>query len=146
MTVVVLTSSIIIRLLTGPTHIIYNVLGGRGIFPGPFAYTLFYFVRTTLGTWVLTFCIFSSSVYENRLRAISLSGASIIMLLLEYRLIFGGISLILAIAFAALAGSFSVASVVCSRTRSRSISVIMLAFAFLQMIHFLQLISLAVCI
>jgi len=68
------------------------------------------------------------------------------MLLLEYKLIFGGVSLILAIAFSVLCGFFAVVSIVTARIKYRSVSVVMLIFALLQLIHFIQLISLSVCI
>ncbi|MBE6587257.1 MAG: hypothetical protein E7647_02445 [Ruminococcaceae bacterium] len=141
-----LASALIIRLSTGGTHLIYTVLGGRGIFPGPFLYTVLYSVRLILFGIIFAFSVFSFRVYDERLRTVLPCVLSAIMLLLEYKLIFGGVSLILAIAFSVLCGFFAVVSIVTARIKYRSVSVVMLIFALLQLIHFIQLISLSVCI
>ncbi len=142
----IIVSAIIIRLATGGTHVIYSALGGRGFFPGPFLYWIFYLLRLTLCSIILTFMLFTPHIYNERLRCVLFSIAVVILLLFEYRLIFGGVSLILAIAFAVFAAVLCFFSVAMARFKNRYISISLIVFIVLQAIHFAELISLLTCI
>ena len=138
--------ALIIRLSTGGTHVVYNALGHRGIFPGPFLYCISYVLRIALFSVALGFCMYVCRTYREGAVPLILNLITSALLLLEYKLIFGGVSLILAMLFCILSGFFCVISVILLKVKSRGVSACALAFALLQFIFFIQLISLSVCI
>ena len=144
--ILIVLAAVIIRVATGGTHLIYNALGDRGIFPGPLAYTLLYFVRLLLCSVMLSYYLFSYCIYEDRIKIVLPAFVAVILLLLEYRMIFGGISLVLSVVFSALCAVLILVTVMTSRYKNKYISVLMILFVVLQAVHFVQLISLAVCI
>lgn len=143
---IVLICSLVIRLTTGSTHIVYNVLGGRGIFPGAFTYTLLYTLRLLMCSVVLVHIMCVCRTFKDNVRVCIYASLPVLLMLFEYRLIFGGISLILAMVFSILSPVLSILSVISAYGKNKYISVLVLIFAFLQLIFFVQLISLAVCI
>jgi len=144
--ILLIIAAVVIRLSTGGTHIIYNALQGRGLFPGPFVYSIMYYLRLMISGIILTFLMYSCSLYGERLRPLIISVVSTFLLLLEYKLIFGGVSLVLSIAFSVLIPFLTAISVILSREKSKIISLLMLVFAVLQIVACVQTISLAVCI
>jgi len=139
-------SALIIRLTTGGTHIVYSVLGERGIFPGPFVYTLFFNLRLSLSGILLAYTLTSRYAYSERLRLYLASLASSILMLFEYKLIFGGISLVLCMAFTVLSVFLCFYSLLGYRYKGKCIWIILISYAVLQFIFFIQLVSLFVCI
>lgn len=146
MPMIVVAAALIIRLTTGGTHLIYNALDSRGIFFGPFLYSLFYTVRLILSTVILTYILFSRCVINERGKSVVLSLIGVILLLLEFKLIFGGVSLVLSVLFAVISPLLFVYALRCFVCYSRAVFIMTLVFIVLQGIHFVQVISLSICI
>ncbi len=145
-TILLLMAALVIRFATGGTHMIYNVLQGRGAFPGPFAYSVLYVIRITLSGVVLTFSLYSHSVCDEGKKGVVIALLCVMLILLEYKLVFGGVSLVLAVTFAVVAPILSLLSVIVTKIKNKFVSVSCFALAFLQSITVFQLVSLAVCI
>ncbi|MBR6676317.1 MAG: hypothetical protein IKL24_03195 [Clostridia bacterium] len=145
-TLLLFAAAVVIRLATGGTHIVYNVLQGRGAFPGPFAYTLLYFCRILLSGIVLTFTLYSHSACKESSRGVVFALLSTMLLLLEYKLIFGGVSIVLAVTFAAVSSVITLLAIIATRVKSKYVSICSFIFVLLQAVSIFQLISLAVCI
>ena len=142
----VLISALFIRLSTGGTHCIYVALGGRGFFPGPFLYSLFYVLRLIMASFLLSHFLFERKCVRVKVNVCIVSVISVVLLLLEYRLIFGRISLLLAMAFTVVSGILLMTAAVMSGTYKRGISIAVILYTVFQLIFFVQLISLAICI
>ena len=141
-----LFSALIIRLSTGGSHLIYNALGQRGIFPGPFLYCLFYIIRVLLFSVVLYFSLYVQRIYGEGFLPLLTSVCAAVLLLLEYKMIFGGVSLILEMLFCILSGFLCVLAVILLKIKHRWVSLAALVFALLQLILFIEIISLSICI
>ena len=138
--------SIIIRLSTGGTHIIYNALGGRGIFPSAAWYLIFYSIRLFLCGVILAFVFYYARIYKDCIRPVAPAVIACLFLVCEYKLIFGGVSLVLAIAASLLIPLLLFISLSKSYRKSKSIFIMYIVLTFLQLLFFVQLISLSVCI
>ena len=143
---VMLFAALIIRLSTGGTHIVYNALGNRGIFPGPFLYFVCYIMRVVLFSIVLYFSLYVQRIYGEGLIPLILIVCTAVLLLLEYKMIFGGVSLILEMLFCVLSGFFCILSIILAKVKHPFVSVAALIFSLLQLILFVQIISLSICI
>lgn len=143
---VLIICAVIIRLTTNNTHLIYSALDNRGFFPGPFIYMLGYFIRLCLSSVILGFCTFSRRIYEERVKVVALSLLCAVMMLLEYKLIFGGVSLVLAIFFSIICPLCAVLAFISVRIKDKAVGAIVLSYVILQIIFIIQLISLAVCL
>ncbi len=141
-----LLGALIIRLSCGTTHLVYNALGSRGLFPGQFFYCVSYILRTVLLSIVLYFSLYVLRIYAEGAIPVIFAAASAVMMLLEYKMIFGGVSLILEMLFTALGGFFAVLTVILLKIKCKWVSVAALLFALMQLIFFIQLISLSICI
>ena len=141
-----LLAELFIRLSVGGTHIIYNALGQRGIFPGPFVYSLMFIIRSILSSIVLAHLLFSRTIYEERTKVVFFGLLSSFLILFEYKLIFGGVSLVLAIVFSLVAPLSGGLAVSLCRIKNKAITLSFFALLILQVILFIQLISLSVCI
>ncbi len=141
-----LLCSLIIRLTSGGTHLVYNALGQRGIFPGQLFYCVFYILRIVLFSIVLYFSLYAQKIYCEGLIPVALTVSTAVLLLLEYKMIFGGVSLILEMLFTVTCGFFTVLAVIILKIKNRWVSVAALSFALLQLVLFVQIISLSVCI
>ena len=141
-----LLSALIIRISTGGTHLIYNALGHRGIFPGPFLYALFYILRIILFTIVLYFSLYAQRTYGEGIIPLLSVICAAVLLLLEYKMIFGGVSLILEMLFCILSASLAVLTVILLKVKHRWVSLAALIFALLQLVLFIEIISLSICI
>ncbi len=144
--IIMFVGALMIRMTTNNSHLIYNALDGRGIFPGPFVYMLGYFLRLFVCAVILAYCTFSRRIYEERVKAVLFSLICSVMMLWEYKLIFGGVSLALALLFCLASPFFAVLSFLSVRIKERSVALAVLIYAVLQMIFFVQLISLIICI
>ncbi len=143
---VLLMGAFIIRMTTNNTHLIYSALDNRGFFPGPFLYMIGYLVRLCFIGIILAYCTFSRRIYEERVRAVALSLLCAVMMLLEYKLIFGGVSLVLAIFFSIVCPICAVAAFLSVRIKERAVALAVIAYIISQILFFVQLISLAICI
>lgn len=144
--ILLLLAAFIIRISVGGTHIIYNALGQRSIFPGPVLYSLSFIVRSILSSIVFAYLLFSRCIYEERIRVVFFGLLSSFLILFEYKLIFGGVSLVLAMVFSLLSPLFDFLALSMCRIKKRSVTVVCLVFFVLQLILFIQLISLSVSI
>jgi len=139
-------SSIIIRLSTGGTYYVYNALNGRGLFPGPFAYSFFFFIRLIICSEILAYVLYYVNIYRDKLgKAMYILFANL-LLLLEYKLIFGGISLILAVVSSVSVCLFTAMSIIKLRISGKIIKASAFCLLVLQAIFIIQLISLSFCI
>lgn len=144
--VLVFISSIIIRIMTGGTHIVYNALDGRGIFPGPVVYALFYYLRLLICSILMTCGLVKCKCFEYKLNSCLTAVASVLLLLFEFKLIFGGVSIILTMLFTLVSAILVLISVSVSKIQNKAVSILALIFVILQIVFFVQLISLAICI
>ncbi len=144
--IAVLLGAVIIRSVTGGSHVVYTALNGRGIFPGPFIYSLLFFVRLTICSIILTFTLQCVSVYRESIKIVLPILTAVVMLLLEYRLIFGGVSILLAILCAISVPFLTMLSFGKLRVKKRLFSVFTAVLFILQFIHTVQLVSLSFCI
>lgn len=143
---VLLICAFIIRLSENNTHIIYSALDNRGFFPGPFGYTVCYFLRLCLCAILLAYCTFSRRIYEERVKAVALSLLCAVLMLLEYKLIFGGVSLVLALFFTVLSPLLSAAAFLSVKIKEGIVGIAVTAYIILQAVFLAQLISLSLCI
>lgn len=143
---IVLFCSLIIRLATGTTHVIYNVLGNRSLFPGPILYSVSYFFRLILCSILSVYMMSLCRAFKESVTVWMLAVLPVLLMLFEYRLIFGGISLILAILFCVFEIFFSILATIRSRYKNRAVFFVLLIYVILQTVFLIQTISLAVCI
>lgn len=144
--IVLFAGAIIIRLTTNNTHLIYSALDNRGFFPGPFIYMIGYYTRLCFCAILLAYCTFSRRIYEERLKVVVLALLCAVLMLIEYKLIFGGVSLILAIFFSIVSPLCSNAAFLSVRIKESAVGIAVLVYSILQIIFLIQLISLAICI
>lgn len=144
--VLVLFSSIIIRVSTGGTYYVYNALNGRGLFPGPFAYSLFFFLRLLICSEILAYILYCVNTYREKISKAMLILFANLLLLLEYKLIFGGISIILGILSSAGVCLFTFMTLKQFRITSNVIKTFALCLLILEGFFIIQLISLSFCI
>ena len=143
---VVFLASLIVRLSTGGTYLIYNALGSRGIFPDNGVYTFLYVLRTVLlgliAAYLLCFCR-ERRGYLNTVLPLTIA---CVIFVLEYRMIFGGVSLILSIVFSLAVPILMLLSIISTYILKRWILILWIIFAVLQTVLFVQLISLSIYI
>ena len=143
---VVFIASLIVRLSTGGTYLIYSALDSRGIFPDNVCYTFLYTVRTVLlgliAAYLLCFCR-EQRGYLNTIFPLTIA---CVMFVLEYRMIFGGVSLILSIVFSLAVPILTLLSIIRTYILKLWIFVLWIIFAVLQAVLFVQLISLSMYI
>ncbi|MBQ3528689.1 MAG: hypothetical protein IJA52_09080 [Clostridia bacterium] len=143
---VVFIASLIVRLSTGGTYLIYSALDSKGIFPDNVSYTILYAVRTVLlgliAAYLLCFCR-EQRGYLNTILPLTIA---CVMFVLEYRMIFGGVSLILSIVFSLAVPILTLLSIIRTYIIKLWIFVLWIIFAVLQAVLFVQLISLSMYI
>lgn len=117
----------------------------RGLFPPVFIYALFHAVRL-LCAGTLLYCAIFLPCAASRVKAVICAAALCVFLMLEYKLIYGMMWLLLAeiICIAAAAAAFM--TVMFIKAGRRSLSIAALLLIVLQAVLFVQLISLIICL
>ena len=143
---IMICGAIVIRITTKNPHLVYSALDNRGIFPSAFSYMIFYFLRLIMSSLITAYYVFSRRIYEERAKTVILTVATAVMMLLEYKLIFGGVSLLLAIFFSLLSPVCAVYSFLILRCKEKITGIITVIYSVLQLIFLFQLVSLAICL
>lgn len=138
----ILFFAFLFRIFSGSTAAFYSFLLCKGFFPGAFLYTFGHIVRIICAGLILTGVLFCRGLFELRLRAFACAVITCFVLLIEYRIIFISMSPVLALLLCAA----SIAAVFLNlkfylRTCCPGACPALLLL-FLQVIFFIQLISL----
>ena len=139
-------ASLLVRTSTGGTHLIYSALGDRGLFPSSTIYSFLFTVRIVIFGVISGHVLTINKITCSSFKTIWMLTLSAVLLILEYKMIFGGVSLVLSIVFSIAIPVLVFFSIKSLFTYNSHIAILCFVFFVLQIILFVQLISLSICI
>lgn len=139
---ILLMLSLFIRTFYGSTILIYGMVGYTGLFPGPFIYTLFYFVRLIMSGIVFSLSLITDNMVGRRIAASLISLSACISILLEYNLVFIKLRLVTALVLSAVVCILYFILLIMNTGRNRGIRYSARVLCAFQLIFCVQLLSL----
>ncbi|MGM9634738.1 MAG: hypothetical protein ACI3YE_01145 [Candidatus Avispirillum sp.] len=139
-----LLGALFIRFFTKQACPPITALAHRGIFPSTLPYCIFHALRLICAGILLSSSIFAACV-ENRAKSIACAALLCLLLLLEYKVIFGMTKILLATVLCLAAAAAAFFCLIFQRLHSKAVTVSTFVFLIMQTMLFIQLVTLMVC-
>ena len=139
-----LFGALLVRIFTKQACPPITALTHRGIFPSALPYCIFHALRLICAGILLSSSIFAACV-ENRAKSIACAALLCLLLLLEYKIIYGMTKILLAAILCLEAAAAAFFCLIFQHIHSKAVTVSAFVFLILQTLLFIQLVTLMVC-